>query len=666
MLLIKTMTLPLFLSINKKLPGYQFLYLKLTFCLLLTLLTTLGFNIQANAALTDGLVAHYCFDDPNNIGKDCSSNGNNGFAEGIVNSTTGKIGSAASFGGVNNPSDIHVPNSSSLQFTDALTFSYFVKLDSFSGMGDYSNVIPYGYHAVIAKDHDWYGFMSRIDTSASGTGRLLFVNNRLDSNKDIAGALAGSFTNSQLKEWTHVALVISKQQDGKVLVSYFLNGRLLSSSVDIKTLDFTVANSKDLYIGKYSDTWYPLNGSVDEVRFYNRALSDAEVLALYDGNQQQQSIINNGNVETGNLSGWTATGPVVVASDTTYRTEGFSGNFTNGQYSIFFGSGEQGASSISQDFTTIPGQTYTLSFDYGSASVGSISNQSLAVSLTDINTSTNLLSTAVLDTTGSSNLTQIFNTYTFQFTAIGSVTRLTFNDISTETVSVDGALDNISVNLSTAPVAIYTLSQPLEVIYNPSTASEQMNGTVLGQCVYGGYCARKSSTLAHNGVDYSVAKGTPVYAICDGTVKKAVKGGAIASRFTVIEHSGCGGFNQLFAYYGHIDPIVKNGTHVEAGQIIGSVANWKANSHLQLSLNSKFVREFGYTNLKKSTPKNCTSAAVLERRTRLDAKGWLDPILIGSKSDWTPSLLKGGTLKTGCNATEQEYTDKSLPYAPWK
>ncbi|MEQ1528821.1 MAG: hypothetical protein ABL925_05850, partial [Methylococcales bacterium] len=64
--------------------------------------------------------------------------------------------------------------------------------------------------------------------------------------------------------------------------------------------------------------------------------------------------------------------------------------------------------------------------------------------------------------------------------------------------------------------------------------------------------------------------------------------------------------------------------------------------------------------------KNCKDTTVLERRKLLDAKGWLDPILVGAQSDWAPALLKGGTAKTGCNATEQAYTDKSLPYAPWK
>ena len=213
---------------------------------------------------------------------------------------------------------------------------------------------------------------------------------------------------------------------------------------------------------------------------------------------------------------------------------------------------------------------------------------------------------------------------------------------------------------------IYSLFQPLDNIYAALDSAEQMDGTVQGQCTYGGYCNRTALSSAHNGVDYMVAKGTPVYAICDGTVKYAAKGGALANRFTVIDHSGCGEFAKLFGYYGQIEPSVKIGDKVESGDQIGVVSDGKANSHLQLSLNSSYLKEYGYSNVKKSTAKDCKKETVEARRKLLDAKGWIDPITVAMGAGWNPALLKGGTAKTGCNATEQLYTDKSLPYSPWK
>ena len=213
---------------------------------------------------------------------------------------------------------------------------------------------------------------------------------------------------------------------------------------------------------------------------------------------------------------------------------------------------------------------------------------------------------------------------------------------------------------------IYSLFQPLDNIYAALDSAEQMDGTVQGQCTYGGYCNRTALSSAHNGVDYMVAKGTPVYAICDGTVKVAAKGGALANRFTVIDHSGCGEFEKLFGYYGQIEPMVKVGDKVESGDQIGVVSDGKANSHLQLSLNSSYLKEYGYSNVKKSTAKDCKKESVEARRALLDKKGWMDPITIATGAGWNPALLKGGNAKTGCNATEQLYTDTSLPYSPWK
>jgi hypothetical protein len=250
-------------------------------------------------------------------------------------------------------------------------------------------------------------------------------------------------------------------------------------------------------------------------------------------------------------------------------------------------------------------------------------------------------------------------------------TQSKWNDIASDSQSEAASVPylcewNPEEQQATENQPIYSLFQPLDNIYAALDSAEQMDGTVQGQCTYGGYCNRTALSSAHNGVDYMVAKGTPVYAICDGTVKVAAKGGALANRFTVIDHSGCGEFAKLFAYYGQIEPSVKVGDKVESGDQIGVVSDGKANSHLQLSLNSSYLKEYGYSNVKKSTAKDCKKESVEARRKLLDAKGWMDPITVAMGAGWNPALLKGGTAATGCNATEQLYTDKSLPYSPWK
>jgi hypothetical protein len=194
-------------------------------------------------------------------------------------------------------------------------------------------------------------------------------------------------------------------------------------------------------------------------------------------------------------------------------------------------------------------------------------------------------------------------------------------------------------------------------------SASQMKGTVLGQCVYGGYCNGTSTKTAYNGVNYIADVGSPVYAVCNGTVKKAQP----ADRFIVIDHSNCGGFASLFAYYGNIDlGNFKTGSMVTAGQQIGTVAKSKNGGALHLSFNKSYVTSsLAYTPIGKTTLKDCTQESVTQRRTALDAKGYLDPILIGSQSSWKPVLLKGGDAKTGCEAPEQIFTSQTLPYVPF-
>lgn len=61
-------------------------------------------------------------------------------------------------------------------------------------------------------------------------------------------------------------------------VSLFRNGVLLASSV----MTTPVANSPEIWFGRYLSSTYPLIGGIDNVRMFNRALSLQEVLHLYE------------------------------------------------------------------------------------------------------------------------------------------------------------------------------------------------------------------------------------------------------------------------------------------------------------------------------------------------------------------------------------------------
>ena len=91
------------------------------------------------------------------------------------------------------------------------------------------------------------------------------------------GANAGVGADSvkiQKGQWYKVAYTY----DGKT-AKYYING-LLKDSVN-KSVLFT-ANTNDIYIGKHENPAFPyyLNGVIDELRLYNRALPPAAVLLL--------------------------------------------------------------------------------------------------------------------------------------------------------------------------------------------------------------------------------------------------------------------------------------------------------------------------------------------------------------------------------------------------
>jgi hypothetical protein len=236
------------------------------------LLSALAISGTAMADLNTGLVAYYCFDDATNLGKDCSTNGNNGTAEGQVTASTGLVGGSATFGGYNNPADIHVPNSPSLQFASDATISFAVNMTGLDGMDGWGEYSAYGVHSAIAKSHDRSGFIINV----------------VGNDKKQLGSSAGSFEwdtngigattkNYQVGQWRHFIYVFSNKTH---------TAKLYADGVLIKTLktfkqSFDSSNAEDLYLGKFSDSWYPLNGQLDEVRFYNRALSATEIPALY-------------------------------------------------------------------------------------------------------------------------------------------------------------------------------------------------------------------------------------------------------------------------------------------------------------------------------------------------------------------------------------------------
>ncbi len=145
-------------------------------------------------------------------------------------------------------------------------------------------------------------------------------------------------------------------------------------------------------------------------------------------------FIANGNFETGNIAGWTATGNLGVAptpffgiSDPAY-----------GSYALDFNGGNTTPNGVlSQTITTSAGQAYNFSFNYGVTSGG---NQSLLAEIVDSTSFAVISSTTVFTTSSSPTL------YSATFNALSSGTIVRFSDVATNpTNGQDVVIDNVSV-----------------------------------------------------------------------------------------------------------------------------------------------------------------------------------------------------------------------------
>ncbi len=236
------------------------------------------------ADITDGLVAHYRFDGNS---KDSSGNGNDGSESSpIISYITGIKGKAVLFKGCDSPSHIHVPNSRSLQFSDKITISFFARVDSTKQMDGYANCLDdtgesFG-GAILAKDNDRSGFVIRTGADNDGNFSSLWSNNHFSSPRTITRVELPGY---KIRSWRHIAFVINDKE-----AKTYVNGVLKDHVISDDSVDFSIANERDLYIGKFDNYWHPFFGAIDDLRIYNRDLSEEEINSLYISNLYNEYI----------------------------------------------------------------------------------------------------------------------------------------------------------------------------------------------------------------------------------------------------------------------------------------------------------------------------------------------------------------------------------------
>lgn len=224
--------------------------------LLFILLASVLITISAAPLVTNGLFAYYDFA---GNASDTSGRTNNGTVYGAT-LTSDRFGAANSAYSFDGNDYILVNHSSDFNVTTGMTISAWVKF----------NTNPYTFSQdrsyIVDKAGAWRLWYSANGEGSSEPDQMFY---------DVwdwqgANSTQGTWNTGP---WYHVVSTFSNGQ-----AKMYINGVLHSTS---STKSSLYTNSNNIFIGKAGDASSYFNGTIDDLGFYNRALSDTEITLIY-------------------------------------------------------------------------------------------------------------------------------------------------------------------------------------------------------------------------------------------------------------------------------------------------------------------------------------------------------------------------------------------------
>ena len=236
------------------------------FSLFILILALEIFPIPAMADLTQGLVACYPFD---GSASDISGNGNHGTVHGavLVEDRLGKASSAYQFNGVDNY--IEVSDSDSLDIQKDITITGWVKVNAYTSS-------------------PWLGIINKADDDSNDTFEVVINNGGRYLHFPLmfegSGRLTYNSSNNLfgVGEW-HFFGVTYNGTNVYIYIDGVLNKSYVAPNQNLNQ------NSHNLIIGAEREAVngpHYLNGILDEIRIYNRSLSEKEIVSLYENNEK--------------------------------------------------------------------------------------------------------------------------------------------------------------------------------------------------------------------------------------------------------------------------------------------------------------------------------------------------------------------------------------------
>jgi hypothetical protein len=241
---------------------------KIFICVSMVLIT----SISTYAGINDGLVAYYPFESNAN---DESGNGNNGTIIGNPQLVDGAKGKAYRFNGVSDYISVNIFTGLNHQ---QMSITVFAKPDS--------DASPTVAHDIISKHKDSNNveILLRQEKDLKYTIEWTIENIFYDITGDSVGCIAPAYN-----DFDFIVAVYDGAQ-----IKLYVNGSLRC----FKNADGEIAeNELPLIIGNYaagSLSEY-FKGVLDEIRIYNRAISEAEMMEIYNKrfDDDNDGILNN-------------------------------------------------------------------------------------------------------------------------------------------------------------------------------------------------------------------------------------------------------------------------------------------------------------------------------------------------------------------------------------
>jgi hypothetical protein len=223
----------------------------------ITSLTVFIGGVYMEPAVTNGLVLYFPFDgNENGTVRDRSRKKNDGIVNGAKWTSRGKIGGAYEFDG--QESCITVSNVEPFNTLTAMTVSAWA----------YVNKVPSDFAGVVSRrtpgDVWWIGIKS-------GFG----VEVNIGGSKNGKSRTTG-FGTIETQKWYHVTFTYQQKQTRKI----YIDGQI-ADSLNIKS-SLPRDPSTPVRIGRGFGAAETLDGIIDEVMIFDRALSAEEVKQLYD------------------------------------------------------------------------------------------------------------------------------------------------------------------------------------------------------------------------------------------------------------------------------------------------------------------------------------------------------------------------------------------------